>query len=79
MFATDLDVGFICGADRTGGFVIEELLKIRKDFVVIENDQNRIKELTSQKTSVLNMMQSAMAPRLGIPVLPRIPQIGQQK
>lgn len=41
--------------------------------------QNRIKELTSQKTSVLNMMQSAMAPRLGIPVLPRIPQIGQQK
>jgi voltage-gated potassium channel len=35
----------VCGADRTSGYAIEELMKIRKDLVVIENDQERIKDL----------------------------------
>ncbi|HWR89733.1 MAG TPA: potassium channel protein [Dissulfurispiraceae bacterium] len=35
----------VCGADRTGMSVIEELVKIRRDFVVIENSPDRIRDL----------------------------------
>jgi voltage-gated potassium channel len=35
----------VCGADRTGMSVIEELVKIRRDFVVIENGPDRIRDL----------------------------------
>jgi voltage-gated potassium channel len=36
------------GADRTGRYAIEELVKTRKDFVVIEKDQHRTRELMDQ-------------------------------
>ncbi len=35
----------VCGADRTGRYAIEELVRIKKDFVVIEKDQHRAREL----------------------------------
>lgn len=35
----------VCGADQTGLYVIEELVKTKKDFVVIEKGAVRIKEL----------------------------------
>lgn len=38
----------VCGADRTGGYAIEELVKIKKDLVVIENDQDKIRDLTGR-------------------------------
>lgn len=36
--------------------------------------QERIKALTAQRTSALNVIQAATAPRLGMPVVPRITQ-----
>jgi voltage-gated potassium channel len=38
----------ICGADQTGRYVMEELLKTKKDFVVIEKDPEKIKGLIEQ-------------------------------
>ena len=35
----------VCGADQTGRYVIEELVKTKRDFVVIEKDAQKIKEL----------------------------------
>jgi len=35
----------VCGADQTGLYVIEELVKTKKDFVVIEKDAAMIKQL----------------------------------
>lgn len=35
----------VCGADQTGRYVIEELVKTKRDFVVIEKDVQKIKEL----------------------------------
>ena len=35
----------VCGADQTGLYVIEELHKTKKDFVVIEKDSEKIRQL----------------------------------
>lgn len=44
-----LDAHFIiCGADRTGQYVIEELLKTKLDFVVIENKAETVLNLEKQ-------------------------------
>jgi voltage-gated potassium channel len=37
----------VCGADQTGRYVIEELVKTKRDFVVIEKDTQKIKYLES--------------------------------
>ena len=41
--------------------------------------QERIKALTAKRESILNVIESAMMPRLGMPVVPRIGQGNQQK
>ncbi len=38
----------VCGADHTGRYVIEELAKTKKDFVVIEKDAEKIKHFIEQ-------------------------------
>lgn len=38
----------VCGADQTGRYVIEEMAKIGKDFVVIEKDPEKVKGLISR-------------------------------
>jgi voltage-gated potassium channel len=38
----------ICGADRTGGYAIDELVKIRKDLVVIEHDPEKVRNLMAR-------------------------------
>lgn len=38
----------VCGADQTGRYVIEELVKTKRAFVVIEKDTLKIKQLESQ-------------------------------
>lgn len=44
-----LDDHFIvCGADRTGQYAVEELLKTKRDFVVIEDKPETIQELEKQ-------------------------------
>ncbi|HEX8947530.1 MAG TPA: NAD-binding protein [Dissulfurispiraceae bacterium] len=35
----------VCGADQTGRYVIEELVRTQKDFVVIEKDPEKFKQL----------------------------------
>jgi len=41
-----LDAHFIvCGADRTGRYAIEELLRTKRDFVVIEKNRDKIRDL----------------------------------
>lgn len=35
----------VCGANQTGGYVVEELLKTKRSFVVIEKDPEKIKGL----------------------------------
>ncbi|TAN38535.1 MAG: potassium channel protein [Nitrospirae bacterium] len=35
----------VCGADQTGRYVIDELSKIQKDFIVIEKDPEKIRKL----------------------------------
>ena len=64
-----LDDHFIvCGADRTGQYAVEELLKTKRDFVVIENKQETIQEL--EKRGVLciegNATHDAVLLRAGI-------------
>ncbi|MBF0558154.1 MAG: NAD-binding protein [Nitrospirae bacterium] len=39
----------ICGADQTGRYVIDELIKTKRDFLVIEKDQQKINYLSSQE------------------------------
>lgn len=41
--------------------------------------QERIKALTAKRASILNVIESAMMPRLGMPVVPRVTQGNQQK
>ncbi len=38
----------VCGADQTGRYVVEELVKTKRDFVVIERDAEKIKDLKEQ-------------------------------
>lgn len=38
----------VCGADQTGRYVIEELSKTKKDFVVIEKDAEKVKHFIEQ-------------------------------
>src|SRR5208283_642733 len=38
----------VCGADQTGRYVVEELMKTKRDFVVIEKDAEKIKFLDTQ-------------------------------
>ena len=38
----------VCGADQTGRYVIEELVKTKLDFIVIEKDREKIKQLEDQ-------------------------------
>lgn len=41
--------------------------------------QERIRALTAKRASILNVIESAMMPRLGMPVIPRVTQGNQQK
>ncbi|MBI5640997.1 MAG: NAD-binding protein [Nitrospirae bacterium] len=38
----------VCGADQTGRYVIEELVKTRKEFLVIEKDPEKVRVLMDQ-------------------------------
>jgi len=38
----------ICGMSQTGRYVLDELVKTKKDFVVIEKDPDKIKQLVSE-------------------------------
>ena len=38
----------VCGADQTGRYVIDELVKTKRDFVVIEKDLEKTKNLMAQ-------------------------------
>jgi voltage-gated potassium channel len=38
----------VCGADQTGRYAVEELIKTKKDFLVIEKAPDKIKELTDK-------------------------------
>lgn len=43
----------ICGADTTGKFILEEMLKTNRQFVVIERDKNIVNELTGKNMLVI--------------------------
>ncbi|MBF0506578.1 MAG: NAD-binding protein [Nitrospirae bacterium] len=43
----------VCGADQTGRYVIEELVKTKRDFVVIEKDIEKIEELELREILVV--------------------------
>ena len=64
-----LDDHFIvCGADRTGQYAVEELLKTKRDFVVIENKPETIQELEKQGVLCIegNATHDAVLLRAGI-------------
>jgi len=43
----------ICGAGRTGSKIIEEMKHLKRPFVVIESDENRIKEILEEYIDIL--------------------------
>ena len=64
-----LDDHFIvCGADRTGQYAVEELLKTKRDFVVIEDKPETIQELEKQGVLCIegNATHDAVLLRAGI-------------